>query len=253
MSISSTGSLSELNRTVSMDIDTDTTSQIRKYPSIRDYYQACSHEKDRSIQLQHGLSNYSNLVLGDDRIAFSESILSATYRVSVEEKMSIPSPSKSKTKHSRRREYKEANDKVGDAEINRLEKVMKDKLIQRSHTASSPYFVRRTFKFFDRDATGYVAMEGFTRALESLGFQFSELQNMALFARYDKEGAGEIDYMSFISGAMFYGADEVSMPVRPKKIESDVNEDLYKVPDVDENEVGNFVNVCVTAFSLLLL
>lgn len=85
---------------------------------------------------------------------------------------------------------------------------MKDKLFQRSYATSSPFQVRKAFKFFDRDATLRIPIEGFTRALEFLGFQFAELQNLALFARYDEEYSGEIDYMNFISTAMFYAAVE---------------------------------------------
>jgi hypothetical protein len=43
--------------------------------------------------------------------------------------------------------------------------------------------VRKAFKFFDREASLRISIEGFTRALEFLGFQFSESQNTALFGR----------------------------------------------------------------------
>lgn len=212
MSRSLAGSVS--SRTISLDIDPNTASQERKYPSIRDYYQSNCMDPSKPIQLQHGLSNYSSLVLGDDRIAFSESILSATYRLAIEDKLTIDSPSKSKTKHSRRREYQEAHEKVGDLEINRLEKVMKDKLIQRSYITSSPFQVRKAFKFFDQEQVMRIHIEGFTRALEFLGFQFSEMQNLALFAKYDPDFSGEIDYMNFIKTAMFYAPNYTGQDFR---------------------------------------
>ena len=174
----------------------------------------CSYRKDYQI--------FSRLQLGDDRIGFSESILSATYRIPVEEKMAIESPSKSKTVHSRKRDYKDALDAVGAVELDRLERVMKDKLFQRSYMTSSPFQVRKAFKFFDREKTLAISIEGFVRALEFLGFQFNDLQNVALFARYDKDCTGVIDYMNFISSAMFYspfGSDaENAPPPKPKKI-----------------------------------
>jgi hypothetical protein len=71
----------------SMELEPDVSNNVRKYPSIADYYKASCKDHSRAIQLQQGLSNYSNLVLGDDRIAFSESILSATYRIPVEDKV----------------------------------------------------------------------------------------------------------------------------------------------------------------------
>lgn len=187
---------------ISMELDPDVKDHSRKYPSIKDYYLSTAPSKDKPIQLQKGLSNYSALQLGDDRISFSESILSESYRLPVEEKMVIDSPSKFKTIHSRMRDYQDAYKKVGDAEIDRLERVMKDKLFQRSYATSSPFQVRKAFKFFDREHSMRISIEGFTRALEFLGFQFSEMQNLALFARYDPDFTGTIDYMHFINTAM---------------------------------------------------
>jgi len=233
---------------ISMDIHPDATSQHRIYPSIRDYYEGKRVDKKRPMQLQKGLSNFSGLVLGDDRIAFSESILSATYRIPVEEKMAIESPSKNKTVHSRKRDYKDALDSVGEVELNRLERVMKDKLFQRSYATSSPFQVRKAFKFFDREKTLAISIEGFTSALEFLGFQFADLQNTALFGRYDKNFSGVIDYMDFINTAMFYSPfssdAENAPPPKPKKnppkpAPYEVNNDLYNVPDVDEADLLN--------------
>lgn len=233
---------------ITMDIHPDATEQYRIYPSIRDYYEGNRKDKKRPMQLQKGLSNFSGLVLGDDRIAFSESILSATYRIPVEEKMAIDSPSKNKTVHSRRRDYKDALDAVGEVELNRLERVMKDKLFQRSYATSSPFQVRKAFKFFDREKTLRISIEGFTSALEFLGFQFADLQNTALFGRYDQDCSGVIDYMHFINAAMFYSpfsSDAENAPPPkpkknpPKKAPYELNPSLYHVPDVDEQDLIN--------------
>lgn len=230
----------------SMDIHPDATSHQRTYPSIREYYEGNRKNKEKPMQLQKGLSNFSRLQLGDDRISFSESILSATYRIPVEEKMAIESPSKDKTKHSRMRDYKDATDAVGEVELDRLERVMKDKLFQRSYATSSPFQVRKAFKFFDREKTLRTSIEGFTRALEFLGFQFNDLQNVALFARYDKDYTGVIDYMFFINHAMFYSpfaSDAENAPppkpksLKPKKDVGKSNDALYHVPDLDGDEL----------------
>jgi hypothetical protein len=188
----SIGTANTRSLTINMDIEPEVQNNIRKYPSVSDYYQASSRDNNRPIQLQQGLSNYSSLVLGDDRITFSESVLSASYRLPVEDKMVIESPSKNKSRQYRKREYQDASKKVGETEINRLERVMKDKLFQRSYATSSPFQVRKAFKFFDREQSLRISIEGFTKALEFLGFQFSELQNLALFARYDPDGTGRI-------------------------------------------------------------
>lgn len=233
-SLSSTHSLS-----ISMDIDPNTANNNRKYPSISDYYRASSKDPVRPIQLQQGLSNYSNLVLGDDRIAFSESVLSASYRLPVEDKMAIESPSKNKTRQYRKREYQDSLKKVGELEVNRLERVMKDKLFQRSYATSSPFQVRKAFKFFDREQCLRIPIEGFTRALEFLGFQFSEMQNLALFGRYDTECSGEIDYMSFISTAMFYAAVEPDFGEHNNKLKvlDGPKPDLHDIADLEAEEV----------------
>lgn len=188
-----------------MDLTQTGSDFGRTYPSIKDYYNANSTEPEekKPIQLQHGLSNYSGLVLGDDRITINESIMSAQMRITVEDKLCIPSPSKSKSLNLRRKEYNDAYERVGDVEINRLERLMKDKLVQRSAKTASMFQVQKAFKFFDRDQCNRIHIEGFTRALEFLGFQFSELQNTALFARYDTEYTGDIDYGTFIANAMF--------------------------------------------------
>lgn len=238
MSVSDNVSVSSQSMAFSMEMDPDVHNQMRKYPSISDYYKASTTDPSRPIQLQHGLSNFSSLNLGDDRIAFNESILSATYRIPVEDKMAIESPSKNKNRAARRREYQDATKKVGEFELNRLERVMKDKLFQRSYATSSPFQVRKAFKFFDREVSLKIPIEGFTRALEFLGFQFSELQNKALFGRYDVNCEGEIDYMNFINTAMFYAAVEPDFGQHAAHpAGSPSKNDSGDVPDIDSNEV----------------
>lgn len=238
MSVSDNVSLSSQSMAFSMEMDPDVQNQMRKYPSISDYYKASTTDPAKPIQLQHGLSNFSSLNLGDDRIAFNESILSATYRIPVEDKMAIESPSKNKPRASRRREYQDATKKVGEFELNRLERVMKDKLFQRSYATSSPFQVRKAFKFFDREASLRIPIEGFTRALEFLGFQFSELQNKALFGRYDVNCEGEIDYMNFINTAMFYAAVEPDFGQHGGNSGgSPSKNDISEAPDLDAAEV----------------
>ena len=234
----------DMSKSLSLDIDPDTASKHRLYPSVKEYYLANAKDRAIPVQRQKGLSNYSGLLLGDDRIGFNESILSGTYRVAVEDKMTITSPSKTKSKHVRMLAYNEASEKVGEIEINRLERVMKDKLFQRSYMTSSPFQVRKAFKFFDREQSGRISIEGFTRALEFLGFQFSEQQNTALFARFDPNYSGEIEYMSFIKNAMFYSPeDEIPIPLvkkaAPPKVEKskESSEEHFKVFDFEETDL----------------
>ena len=171
------------------------------HPLTQDYYFSDCTSPEKPIQLQPGLSNFSCLVLGDDRITVTESIMSAQMRVTVEDKLQVASPSKTKAAAVRTKDYKDAKGRVSDGELDRLERNMKDKLVQRKN--ASFFQVMKAFKFFDRDQAEVVPIEGFTRALEFLGFQFSDLQNLALFARYDPDCTGEVDYAHFIATAMF--------------------------------------------------
>jgi len=210
----------------------------RSYPSIKDYYNANAdgNEHNKPIQLLPGLSNYSGLVLGDDRITVTESIMSAQMRVTVEDKLAVPSPSKAKSFNLRRKEYQDALERVGDSELNRLERLMKDKLVQRSAKTASSFQVMKAFKFFDRDQCNRISIEGFTRALEFLGFQFSELQNMALFARYDTGYTGDIDYANFIASAMFEATKSTLSPSKGSGRASDDTSFTVGVKHVGQDE-----------------
>jgi hypothetical protein len=116
---------------------------------------------------------------------------------------------------------------------------MKDKLVQRSLKTSSAFQVNKAFKFFDREQCLRIPIEGFTRALEFLGFQFSEIQNLALFSRYDTECEGEIIYMDFISKAMFFlPSDDVMAPRSPHFAEG--SNSFVFADDETSDEVKDF-------------
>ena len=61
------------------EVDVD-LNELRKYPSVQEYYIASSKDDSKPITYQNGLSNYSSLVLGDDRIMFKESLMTATFK-----------------------------------------------------------------------------------------------------------------------------------------------------------------------------
>ena len=64
-----------------------------------------------------------------------------------------------------------------------MERIVRDKLKQRSFATSSPFQVRKSFKFFDTEKKGTLDAIGLTRAFVFLGFEFSPKQITALFAR----------------------------------------------------------------------
>lgn len=58
----------------------EVTGKTKDHPSISDYYKAASHQDGRPITYQHGLSNYSSVQLGDDRVSFKKSLSQDVYR-----------------------------------------------------------------------------------------------------------------------------------------------------------------------------
>jgi len=57
------------------------TGKTKDHPSISDYYKAAAGNGDaRSITYQHGLSNYSSVQLGDDRVTFKKSLSQDVYK-----------------------------------------------------------------------------------------------------------------------------------------------------------------------------
>jgi hypothetical protein len=158
----------------------------KDYPSINDYYKAASRG-EKPIQYQHGLSNYSNVLLGDDRVSFKKSLSQDAFSLDdiepeePEEKVHEETESQVKTFKQRREDYDEANEVVGLNKIHEMEQMMRDKLQQRTKTG--PFQLRKTFKYFDRDGSGGIDFSEFQRAMELMGFQFTEVQQLALFAR----------------------------------------------------------------------
>ena len=163
----------------------DVRGKKKDYPSITDYYKAAS-KGEKPIQYQHGLSNYSCVQLGDDRIAFKKSLSQDVYRredenTHTEKVISHNTTSEEKTFKQRKEDYSEANKAVGLEKIHEMEQMMRDKLQQRTKTG--PFQLRKTFKYFDRDGSGGIDFSEFQRAMELMGFQFTEMQQLALFAR----------------------------------------------------------------------
>lgn len=182
-------------------------NKSKDYPSISDYYKAAA-SGTKPIQYQHGLSNYSSVQLGDDRVSFKTSLSQDAYRGNMDNNGDSVNSSddendKDKIEKSykeRKAEYAEANSIVGLDKIHEMEQMMRDKLQQRTKTG--PFQLRKTFKYFDRDGSGGIDFEEFQRAMDLMGFQFSDIQLLALFARYDDSCTGEVDYNEFVEKVM---------------------------------------------------
>mmetsp|Transcript_8312 Transcript_8312/g.16781 ORF Transcript_8312/g.16781 Transcript_8312/m.16781 type:complete len:328 (+) Transcript_8312:197-1180(+) len=181
------------------------TGKQKDHPSISDYYKAAAAGDARAISYQHGLSNYSSVQLGDDRVTFKKSLSQDVYKLDTDRAAQMQlndqvQTSQTKTPQQLAMAYKEATEIVGSEKISQMEQMMRDKLQQRTKTG--PFQLRKTFKYFDRDGSGGIDFDEFQRAMELMGFQFTEMQQLGLFARYDGSCTGEVDYTEFVNKLM---------------------------------------------------
>jgi hypothetical protein len=159
----------------------DVKGKKKDYPSINDYYKAASRG-EKPITYQHGLSNFSSVQLGDDRISFKKSLSQDAFSQEIQTtETHIHPASNNKSIKQRREDYEEANEIVGLNKLDEMEQMMRDKLQQRTKTG--PFQLRKTFKYFDRDGSGGIDFSEFQLAMELMGFQFTEIQQLALFGR----------------------------------------------------------------------
>lgn len=136
---------------------------------------------------QHGLSNFSSLQLGDDRITFKKSLAKSTFvQESVSpEKMSviIDAHLRNKTKSSKTRhaDYLAAIEMVGERRVLDMECFVRDKFQDCTH--DNVALIRKAFHHFDRDHSGGLDIREFHRALSLIGLDFTEIEVLALFGK----------------------------------------------------------------------
>mmetsp|Transcript_107825 Transcript_107825/g.313830 ORF Transcript_107825/g.313830 Transcript_107825/m.313830 type:complete len:321 (+) Transcript_107825:222-1184(+) len=228
----------------------------KPHPTINDYYQGCTKSKARPLSYQHGLSNFSSVRLGDERISYTKSLSQEVYKMQADaqHKIKVDSlqyKSREKTEKQRRLDYLEAQELVGDEKIEAMEVEMRDKLNQR--TSTGPFQLRKTFKYFDRDGSGGIDLAEFTDSMELMGFQFTELQILALFARYDVSYTGEVDYHEFVDKLMEWDYGSGHMGAHGNKLNKMVSrvfgsgakqsfDDEYD-SDMDQEELEHFRNL----------
>lgn len=107
-------------------------NKSKDYPSISDYYKAAA-SGTKPIQYQHGLSNYSSVQLGDDRVSFKTSLSQDAYRGNMDNNGDSADNNggdddKNKIEKSykeRKAEYAEANSIVGLDKIHEMEQIMR--------------------------------------------------------------------------------------------------------------------------------
>jgi len=179
-----------------------------KSMTIKDYYLA-NDDGAKQITYQTGMSNYSSVILGDDRVSFNKSMTHCMYAIEDPEEVLTTSSSKkakerSKAESERRHEYKEATKSCGGIPgVDNIENIIKLKLEQR--VKFGPFQLRKNFRYFDQHCTGVVDLVDFTSALELMGFQLNGAQLKALFGRYDTECHGSIEYAKFLDKFLLNG------------------------------------------------
>ena len=76
-----------------------------------------------------------------------------------------------------------------------METIIFEKIRQRTHGADDEgKTVKRIFKHFDLEGYGTILPAQFTQALETIGCVFSKEELVALFARFDTNNNGKVDF-----------------------------------------------------------
>ena len=183
----STTQLSEYAKSCELKNDGMVISE-RKYPTIRDYYHAVAKSTDRPITYQHGLSNYSSLQLGDERIGFTKSLHKSTYTmdaINANDNINVLTDAhlrnSSKTPASREADYNDALEIVGEENVDAAEEMIRVRMME--ITKHEPELIRKAFDHFDRDRNGAIDIREFHQALISLGVDLKEIAVFALFGR----------------------------------------------------------------------
>jgi Ca2+-binding EF-hand superfamily protein len=122
-----------------------------------------------------------------------------------------------------------------------MERELRDNLNQTAAGApkAGTYYLRSTFRFFDRDARGAVSLHQFKVALDALGLNYDPDHLIALFARYDTKLRGFIDYyemVGFLLGKDYESSEEkkiVSKQVS-EMISTIRSTSKFKVPESNE-------------------
>jgi len=140
-------------------------------------------------------------------------------------KGATPSQEEAMAREERTAIYRECIENVKPEKLLALEAMFRDKLntyAAGAKTGSKGYDVKNTFRYLDRDANGCVDLENLCQSLEFMGIETAnETMTVALFARYDVQRRGFVDYQEFVKyilGNDYFGRNETAFVA--KKIES---------------------------------
>jgi len=101
------------------------------------------------------------------------------------------------TQGERRRIYLKALKQVGEKGVKETLLALRRKVEAKGKRNASLVQLKQAFHFFDKDQSSSIDVAEFHQAMETLGLQFSEPQLIALFATYDLNHNGCLDYDEF--------------------------------------------------------
>jgi len=160
-----------------------------------------------------------------------------------------PQRNRYKSDSVRRNEYAEAKAACGGSSgIDSIEGIIQMKLDQR--TKFGIFQLLKNFKYFDKHGTGTVDEYDFARALELMGFQFSPVQMLALFSRYDPELHGTVVYADFVEvfrglASRGYAQEKVDNEDEKSYSKDDKKDDTdsYTISKIYERQVAEIKKV----------
>lgn len=86
-----------------------------------------------------------------------------------------------------------------------LLRILQSKLSEKINSyAQQTIRTRKLFESFDKDRDGYLSENEFRDCLENQNVQFDDIQILALFAYFDRNNIGFIEYSSFAENSMVY-------------------------------------------------
>lgn len=177
-------------------------------PDFRDESRGKFHAADefypRGCQTQYArqkknLRNRAHITLGDNRVNDMQTSSKEFYPdfLMDQPKSEISMHMASLTPRELAKYYAKMEMRIGQEAIDKLEAATRDKVMM--YTSGGPGALRRQFKYFDRDASGFVDFDEFKYALTILGMNVSDEDLVAFFARYDDECRTYLSYTAFVN------------------------------------------------------
>lgn len=188
------------------------SKRVGAFPFVPDQFYPHGHQCEFA-RSKKNIRNKGSIVMGDIRFWDDQTTYDEFYASSAPEKPASQMRTflESLTKQHLGAQYKKAEKTVGRAVVDGWESDMRDKITM--YSSGGSFFIRRAFKYFDRDGSGSVDFDEFKFALDTFGMNLSDEQLLAFFGRYDKEFECELSYLVFINELL----DEGSMYKETKK------------------------------------